>query len=72
MRGAPYTDEEILTALHLFENEGKSARDIALRLGRTRNGVIGAMHRVMTSVEPDSKHDGSMPPLWWKKRKAKT
>lgn len=72
MRNDPYTDEELLTALHLAENEGMSARDIATRLGRSRNGLIGAMYRVKRSVEPCPKHDGTMPPQWWKKRKART
>lgn len=71
-RHNPMTDEQLLMALHQIENDGIPMHEVGRLYNRSKGSFIGAINRVRNSVEPDPKHDGTMPPLWWKKRKAHT
>lgn len=51
MRDAPWTDDEMLTALHLMDDEGLTAEQVGRRVGRPRNSVLGIRHRVKTDYE---------------------
>lgn len=43
----PWTNEEMARASAMWE-QGVFAKDIALQMGRSRNAVIGKMHRMKT------------------------
>lgn len=70
--GDGWTDERMLTALHLFDNEGLAASVICRRLGVSRSSVLGMMHRVRADdakvadrcTDPANR-DRGMGPLWW-------
>jgi hypothetical protein len=69
--GAPWTDEEMLEALYLRDHRGLSAANVARRIGKTRNSVLGMFHRVgrdtyaSDGTRLDGNKNGSMPPRWW-------
>jgi hypothetical protein len=66
--GAPWTDEEMLEALYLRDHRGLSAAGVARRMGKTRNSVLGLLHRVGRDTDAsdgDGNKNGSMPPRWW-------
>jgi hypothetical protein len=66
-----WSDEEILTALHLRDHQRMTRREIGERLGRKKNSVIGVLNRV---DQDEAKHDadgiqnGTMKPLWWRRK----
>lgn len=65
-----WTDEEMLTALHLRDREFLSAAKIAKRLNRSRSAVLGLFHRIEheTDFADVSPHlNGTMPERWWKR-----
>lgn len=66
-----WSDNELLTALHLRDHQGMTTREIGERMGRKRNSVIGALNRVNTDVakhDADGIQNGTMKPLWWRRR----
>lgn len=62
-----WTDERILEALHLKDNEGMTAKAVAERMGVTRNSVIGMIHRIKVAEVDGDAGDHSMPPRWWRR-----
>lgn len=58
------TDADLLQILELRDS-GLSFRQIAKRIGGSRNSVLGIYHRIQRQTEP-SKHDGTMPYGWWR------
>ena len=68
------TDEQILDILHLHEVEGLTASEIGPRFGKTKNAIFGMIFRIRTETDAtDTGHgNGSMPPRWWAKRRART
>jgi hypothetical protein len=69
-----WPEEDILMALHLRDHEGMMFKDIGARLGRTASAVIGLLNRINNDTDksdPDGNQNGTMKPLWWKKRKGK-
>lgn len=67
-------DIRILTALHLTEAEGMTAREAGAVLGMTKDAVLGARRRVMldlarseggSSVTRPENADGAMGAMWW-------
>lgn len=73
MSGQPgYTDEEVLTILHLKDNVGMLAKEIAPRFGTTRSGILGLIKRVRDAEKPcqcekPENKEGGMGPLWWQR-----
>lgn len=62
------SDEEILLALDLRDNEGMTMEQIGQRLGRSRNAVSGMMHRINQAMKDDNGvGNGTMPRKWWKR-----
>lgn len=47
----PWSDEDLLLALHLREREGLTYREIGRRVGRSPNAVIGALQRVNEATD---------------------
>lgn len=66
MRTAPWTDAEMLEALYMRDSQGMTFERIGKKLGRSKNSVIGMLHRIKAETER-SKHDGKMGPRWWAK-----
>ena len=63
-----WTDMELLRALDWIDHEGLSRAQVAKRLGRSKNSVIGAVGRVVTDInksDPDRCQNGTMPRGWW-------
>ena len=67
-------DEQILEILHLHEVEGLTASEIAPRFRKTKNAIVGLIYRTRTETDlTDNGHgNGTMPPRWWAKRRART
>jgi len=69
-----WTDDEMLMALHLRENKGWSCERVAEEIGVTRNSIIGLTNRIRTlmkTTDTDGNKNGTMPPLWWKRKDQK-
>lgn len=62
-----WSDEDILEALHLRDNENMKAADIARRVGFSRSSVLGQFHRIRTAEVEGDAGDCSMPPRWWRR-----
>lgn len=65
-----WTDEEVLEVMHLLENEGLTRKEVATRIGRSRNAVCGLAHRVNTETDAFDETpelNGTLPPRWWKR-----
>jgi len=65
-------DMILLEMLHLRATTGMSHREIGRKFGRSKNAVIGALHRINKEADAVScrcrrKHnrDGGMPAMWW-------
>jgi chromosomal replication initiation ATPase DnaA len=68
---ADWSDEELLTALHLRDHQGMTTREIGERMGRPHNSVIGALKRVNSEADKhdaDGIQNGTMKPLWWRRK----
>lgn len=75
MRSNFRTDEDLLKLLHMRDHEGMTSTEMAERTGSTRNSVIGCLHRIDKETDqhfPACEAEGTLPPTWWKKRKART
>ena len=68
------TDEQTLEVLHLHEVEGLTAAQIAPRFGKSKNAIIGIIYRTRAETDAtDNGHgNGTMPPRWWARRRART
>ncbi|MEI4485616.1 hypothetical protein V8J36_05395 [Frigidibacter sp. MR17.14] len=69
----PMTDEDLLGVLALWD-AGFTGQEIGQRIGRSRNAVLGALHRIRHDERPchclkPENRDGGMPAGWWKRRK---
>jgi len=65
-----WTDEDILTALDLYDHEGMTATAIAQRFGKSKGAVLGLFKRIrdeMNKSDPDGNQNGTMPRKWWKR-----
>ena len=70
VRFSTLSDEDLLMALHLRDYVGMPIRDIGVRFGKSKNAMVGALHRVNKDYEgsgPDGNQNGSMGPLWWRR-----
>lgn len=67
-----WTDEELLTMLHLHDHEGLSDAKVAAVMGTTKGAVIGLRHRIReaNAKHPGDAGDGTMEPGWWRAREA--
>lgn len=66
-----WTDEMILSALHLRDQEGLSAEQIGGRFGASRSAVCGVFKRIADAELPcecerPENRDGGMPAGWWR------
>lgn len=61
-----YSDAELLLVLELRRVEGLTFAEIAKRLRRSRGSVIGVVRRIDREAGPGDRHDGTMPPGWWR------
>ena len=73
-RGIQWTDSQMLEILHLHDNEGLKAAQVATRFGTSKSAILGLVHRIRThtdrfDVTPD--RNGTMPPRWWQAGLAK-
>lgn len=64
------SDERVLRMLHMRDHLGMSFRGIAEAMGTTKSAVAGAVQRIDVAMlkHPETVGDGTMPPLWWRKR----
>lgn len=63
-----WPDEDILEVLHMRDNLGLSAQQIAKKTGRTRNGIIGLWNRINKALADDTEiGNGTMPAEWWRR-----
>lgn len=69
----PLTDQQLLEALDLRDNHGMTLEKIGQRFGRTKNSMVGALHRLNVETaqhecfcEKSENKDGGMPNGWWK------
>jgi|TARA_B110000908_G_C9997753_1_gene332721 hypothetical protein len=71
MRGDSWSDEDLLEALSLI-SQGWTRKAIGQRLGgRSKNSVIGTLHRIQSEMDYGSFGDGTMPLEWWREGLAK-
>ena len=69
-----WTDREILYVLDMLDL-GFSMAEIGVKIGRTKNAVIGMVNRVRNltdASDPDRNKNGTMPVRWWAKRRETT
>jgi hypothetical protein len=65
-----WTDEDMLTALHLRDHLGMDYTAIGARFGRTKSAIAGLMKRIddETNKADVTPHlNGTMKPMWWKR-----
>ncbi len=70
MSAIAYTDEQVLTMLHMHDNEGKTCLEIAERYGAPKNAIVGLLFRVRKQTDQwdeDGNQNGTMPAKWWKR-----
>lgn len=67
-----WTDEEILTILHLREVDGMKTPDIGRKYGKGRGAILGLIARVNAATDKipckcrkKANKDGGMKPRWW-------
>ena len=71
MRSDLWSDEDLLEALTLI-SQGWTRKAVGQRLGgRSKNSVIGTMHRIQNEMDYGSAGDGTMPAEWWREGLAK-
>ena len=69
-----WTEQDILLALHLRYNKGLTCADVSKRFGEGKNSIVGLMWRINMATDktdPDGNKNGTMPPLWWKRKDQK-
>ena len=67
-----WTDTEILEVLHMRDHRGMSAREIAIKTGRTKNSIIGLWDRINREMVDDTGiGNGTMPDGWWRRKQAR-
>lgn len=74
MARSAWEDKHMLEALHLMDNEGQTAAQVAkimsAKMGATvtRNSILGIVHRVKKDtdkVDASPHLNGTMPQRWW-------
>jgi len=70
-RGPDWSEARDLEMLHLREACGLTCEAVALRLGVTKNAVIGRLRRINQDMAEGAAGDGTMPPGWWRAGLAK-
>lgn len=71
MRSDLWSDEDLLEALTLI-SQGWTRKAVGQRLGgRSKNSVIGTLHRIQDEEVCGSAGDGTMPAEWWREGLAK-
>lgn len=64
----PWTDFEILDALHLLDHAGLTAAEVGRRMGVSKGAILGLSYRTRhDSLRhfPSVADDGTLPPRWW-------
>jgi transposase len=64
-----WTDEQLLTILDLYDNEGMTFKQIGERFGVSKNAIAGLMKRLRDDTNkhfPPCNAEGTMPRKWWK------
>lgn len=75
MSASHRTDEEMLEILHMRDHQGLSREQIAKKIGATKPYVGTLLRRIDQQTDehfPPYDAEGTLPPLWWKERKAHT
>lgn len=65
-----FTDEQMLTIMHLRDHEKMTTTDIGKRFGKSKGSIIGLTNRIdrsMDETDPDGNQNGTMKPMWWKR-----
>lgn len=70
MRNDLWSDEHLLEALLLI-SQGWTRKAVGQRVGRSKNSVIGTLHRIQNEEVCGSAGDGTMPAEWWREGLAK-
>jgi hypothetical protein len=70
MRSDLWSDKDLLEALSLV-GQGWTRKAIGQRVGRSKNSVIGTLHRIQNEEVRGSAGDGTMPSEWWRDGLAK-
>jgi len=70
MRTDLWSDEDLLEALSLI-SQGWTRKAVGDRVGRSKNSVIGTLHRIQDEEVCGSAGDGTMPAEWWREGLAK-
>ena len=70
MRSDLWSDEDLLEALSLI-GQGWTRKAVGQRVGRSKNSVIGTLHRIQNEEVRGSAGDGTMPAEWWRDGLAK-
>lgn len=65
MRSDLWSDADLLEALALV-GQGWTRKAIGQRMGRSKNSVIGTLHRIQNEEVYGSVGNGTMPAEWWK------
>tara|TARA_R110001632_G_scaffold131201_1_gene245446 strand:- start:1741 stop:1956 length:216 start_codon:yes stop_codon:yes gene_type:complete len=70
MRSDLWSDEDLLEVLSLI-SQGWTRKAVGQRVGRSKNSVIGTLHRIQNEEAYGSAGDGTMPSEWWREGLAK-
>lgn len=70
MRSDLWSDKDLLEALSLI-GQGWTRKAVGQRVGRSKNSVIGTLHRIQNEEVRGSAGDGTMPAEWWRDGLAK-
>lgn len=65
----PMTDEQILTALDLYD-QGFTMQEVGERFGKSKGAIVGLFNRIRkdTDAYDQTPHlNGTMPRRWWKR-----
>ena len=65
-----WSDADLLEALALTD-QGWTRKAVGQRVGRSKNSVIGTLHRIQNEEVRGSAGDGTMPAEWWRDGLAK-
>jgi hypothetical protein len=60
-----FSDAELLRVLDLRAS-GLPASKIAARMRRSKGQIVGVLYRIANETGPADRHDGTMPPGWWR------
>lgn len=70
--GIKWSDQDLLQIMHLTDVEGLSRKQLAERLGKTTNSIVGVISRINRESDihtcqcvKSKNKDGGMPPKWW-------